>query len=90
AGALVNEYSKMHLFQRMDEHKYLIAGNSTGEFKLDDVDCAGPICYDIRFPEWIRFHTAKGAKVLLVLDEWPFVRIAPWRLLLQERAVENE
>ncbi|MDF4756539.1 nitrilase-related carbon-nitrogen hydrolase, partial [Vibrio parahaemolyticus] len=30
-GELVNEYSKVHLFQLMDEHKYLIAGNSTGE-----------------------------------------------------------
>ena len=24
-GELVNEYSKVHLFQLMDEHKYLIA-----------------------------------------------------------------
>ena len=37
-GRLVNEYSKVHLFQLMDEHKYLVAGNETCEFKLDDVD----------------------------------------------------
>jgi len=89
-GELVNEYSKVHLFQLMDEHKYLIAGNSTGEFKLDDVECAGTICYDIRFPEWMRVHTAKGAKVLFVVAEWPLVRLAHWRLLLQARAVENQ
>ncbi|TBL12713.1 carbon-nitrogen family hydrolase [Bacillus paranthracis] len=89
-GELVNEYSKVHLFQLMDEHKYLIAGNRTGEFKLDDVECAGTICYDIRFPEWMRVHTAKGAKVLFVVAEWPLVRLAHWRLLLQARAVENQ
>lgn len=89
-GELVNEYSKVHLFQLMDEHKYLIAGNSTGEFKLDDVECAGTICYDIRFPEWMRVHTAKGAKVLFVVAEWPLVRLVHWRLLLQARAVENQ
>ncbi|HGH7174052.1 TPA: carbon-nitrogen family hydrolase [Bacillus wiedmannii] len=89
-GELINEYSKVHLFQLMDEHKYLIAGNSTGEFKLDDVECAGTICYDIRFPEWMRVHTAKGAKVLFVVAEWPLVRLAHWRLLLQARAIENQ
>ncbi|MBK5434902.1 MULTISPECIES: carbon-nitrogen family hydrolase [Bacillus] len=89
-GQLVNEYSKVHLFQLMDEHKYLVAGNETGEFTLDDVECAGTICYDIRFPEWMRVHTAKGAKVLFVVAEWPLVRLAHWRLLLQARAVENQ
>ncbi|PDY49271.1 carbon-nitrogen family hydrolase [Bacillus pseudomycoides] len=89
-GEVQNEYSKVHLFQLMDEHKYLIAGDETGEFTLDDVQCGGTICYDIRFPEWMRVHTVRGANVLFVVAEWPLVRLAHWRLLLQARAVENQ
>ncbi|MEY8347576.1 carbon-nitrogen family hydrolase [Bacillus cereus] len=89
-GKLQNEYSKVHLFQLMNEHNYLIAGDETGEFTLDDVQCGGVICYDIRFPEWLRVHTVRGAKVLFVVAEWPLVRLAHWRLLLQARAIENQ
>ncbi|KEK25967.1 hydrolase [Bacillus gaemokensis] len=89
-GEIQSEYSKVHLFQLMDEHKYLIAGDGTGEFTLDGVQCGGTICYDIRFPEWIRVHTAKGAEVLFVVAEWPLARLSHWRLLLQARAVENQ
>ena len=89
-GELQNEYQKVHLFQLMDEHKYLMAGNETGEFILDEVQCGGVICYDIRFPEWLRVHTARGAKVLFVVAQWPLIRLAHWRLLIQARAVENQ
>lgn len=89
-GQLQHEYSKVHLFQLMDEPNYLIAGDGTGEFTLDGVQCAGVICYDIRFPEWMRVHTARGTNVLFVVAEWPLVRLAHWRLLLQARAVENQ
>ncbi len=89
-GKIVAEYSKVHLFQLMDEHKYLIAGKKTGHFVLEGIPCAGTICYDIRFPEWMRVHTAHGATVLFVVAEWPLVRLAHWRLLLQARAIENQ
>lgn len=89
-GEEIAEYSKVHLFQLMDEHNYLIAGNEMGHMSLDDIPCMGAICYDIRFPEWIRVHTANGAKVLFIVAEWPLVRVKHWRLLLQARAVENQ
>ncbi|YCA13460.1 carbon-nitrogen family hydrolase [Bacillus sp. AK128] len=89
-GDLVNEYSKLHLFKLMDEHHYLQAGNDEGLFKLQDITCAGFICYDIRFPEWIRKHTSKGAEVVFVVAEWPFPRLAHWRSLLISRAIENQ
>ncbi|HEK9099396.1 carbon-nitrogen family hydrolase [Bacillus pfraonensis] len=89
-GKLQSEYSKVHLFQLMNEHNYLIAGDKTGEFTLDGVQCGGVICYDIRFPEWLRVHTVRGVNVLFVVAEWPLVRLAHWRLLLQARAIENQ
>lgn len=70
-GRIIKEYSKAHLFQLMDEHVYLSAGSEDGYFELEGVKSSGLICYDIRFPEWIRKHTTKGANVLFISAEWP-------------------
>lgn len=89
-GELVGEYSKLHLFQLMDEHQYFQAGQSLGLFDLEGIPCAGSICYDIRFPEWICAHTARGAQVVFVVAEWPLPRLYHWRSLLISRAIENQ
>ncbi|WP_096154948.1 carbon-nitrogen family hydrolase [Bacillus sp. FJAT-45066] len=89
-GEFVGEYSKLHLFKLMDEHLFLQPGESDGLFELDSELCAGMICYDIRFPEWIRSHTLKGAKVLFVSAQWPLARLHHWRTLLLARAIENQ
>ncbi|TQE92076.1 carbon-nitrogen family hydrolase [Ureibacillus terrenus] len=89
-GELVSEYSKAHLFRLMDEEKYLEAGNSMNRFDLDDLPAAAVICYDIRFPEWLRAHALAGAKVLFVSAQWPTPRIDHWKILLQARAIENQ
>lgn len=89
-GNVVHQYSKLHLFKLMDEHKFLKPGNSHGLFKLKGETFAGFICYDIRFPEWIRTHTDKGAKALFMVAEWPIDRLFHWRTLLISRAIENQ
>ncbi|MBU9723046.1 MULTISPECIES: carbon-nitrogen family hydrolase [Bacillaceae] len=89
-GELIKEYSKAHLFRLMNEEKYLIEGNSDGLFQLDGELCAGVICYDIRFPEWVRTHMLDDTKVLFVVAEWPKPRIDHWRALLISRAIENQ
>ncbi|MBS2968550.1 carbon-nitrogen family hydrolase [Metabacillus sp. KIGAM252] len=89
-GTLVHEYSKLHLFKLMNEHHYLTAGKESGLFTLDGLNCAGFICYDIRFPEWMREHASNGAEVLFVAAEWPLPRLQHWRSLLIARAIENQ
>lgn len=89
-GELIHQYSKLHLFKLMDEHLYLEAGTEKGLFELENHLFAGVICYDIRFPEWIRAHTEQGAEVLFVVAEWPKSRLAHWRALLIARAIENQ
>jgi predicted amidohydrolase len=89
-GKLVAEYDKAHLFKLMNEHIYLEAGQSLNMFELDGTICGGVICYDLRFPEWIRMHTINGAKVLFIPAQWPKQRIDHWRVLLQARAIENQ
>jgi len=89
-GELVHTYDKLHLFQLMDEHIYLQGGAAEGLFSLEEHLFAGVICYDIRFPEWIRTHTTKGAEAIFVVAEWPLPRLAHWRSLLIARAIENQ
>jgi predicted amidohydrolase len=89
-GELVHSYSKAHLFQLMNEHHFLSAGNGKGSFIINNIACAGVICYDIRFPEWIRTHTVSGDEVVFVVAQWPLARLNHWRVLLQARAIENQ
>ena len=89
-GREVSQYSKLHLFKLMDEHLYLEAGTAKNLFTLEQSLCAGVICYDIRFPEWIRLHTSSGAEVLFVVAQWPAPRLAHWKALLISRAIENQ
>ena len=89
-GKIVAEYDKAHLFKLMDEHLFMNAGQSTNIFELDGIICGGVICYDLRFPEWIRTHVLNGAKIMFIPAEWPAKRIDHWQLLLQARAIENQ
>lgn len=89
-GEVIHKYSKLHLFKLMDEHLYLSSGKERGLFSLYNHQFAGVICYDIRFPEWIRSHTARGAEALFVVAQWPMPRLAHWRALLIARAIENQ
>ena len=89
-GNRVSEYDKAHRFGLMDEHIHLEEGAGLGTFELGGTVCGGVICYDIRFPEWIRAQALNGAKVIFVPAEWPEARIDHWRILLQARAIENQ
>ncbi|MFD1735522.1 carbon-nitrogen family hydrolase [Bacillus salitolerans] len=89
-GNLLGEYSKLHLFKLMDEHHHLQPGVKDGLFEIGNTLCAGLICYDIRFPEWVRKHTSQGAQIVFVVAEWPLPRLAHWRTLLISRAIENQ
>ena len=89
-GEVISEYDKVHLFSMVNEHHYLQQGNKKNMFAIEDVPMGGVICYDIRFPEWLRVHALEGAKVLFIPAQWPEQRIDHWKLLLQARAVENQ
>lgn len=90
SGECISEYDKVHLFKLMNEHKYLKPGSNLNIFDLENVKSAGLICYDIRFPEWIRAHTVQGAKVIYLVAEWPIERVSHWKALLTCRAIENQ
>lgn len=89
-GEVTGRYSKVHLFRLMDEEKFLAAGEEAGLYNLDGQPAGSVICYDIRFPEWIRSYALQGTKALFVSAQWPHPRLNHWRQLLIARAIENQ
>lgn len=89
-GTLLGSYRKVHLFNLIDEDRYLVAGNHAVLCTTQWGPVGLAICYDIRFPELFRAMALAGAVVILVPAQWPARRVAAWLLLARARAVENE
>lgn len=89
-GSLINQYDKVHLFGLMAEDQYLSAGQSDSQFIIAGHPASQVICYDIRFPEWVRKQMATGSEILFVSAQWPKERAFQWKVLLQARAIENQ
>ncbi|WP_368645247.1 carbon-nitrogen family hydrolase [Alkalibacterium putridalgicola] len=89
-GEVVHVYNKVHLFSPTQEHQIFKAGNQMGIFDIDGVKAGIAICYDLRFPEWIRKMALEGIQVLFVPAAWPHPRMRAWETLLCARAIENQ
>jgi len=90
SGKLQNFYDKIHLVPMLDEHKYLIAGNSTCIHTIEGINFGFAICYDIRFCQFIQKLVLDGAEALIVSAQWPLSRLGHWQTLLRARAIENQ
>ena len=89
-GSLAAAYSKIHLFQLMNEHQHLAPGETRALHELP-WGCTGlAICYDLRFPELFRRYALDGARLIILPSEWPHPRRMHWRTLLRSRAIENQ
>lgn len=89
-GRCLAVYSKTHLFSLMNEVQWLAPGE---RFVTTDTPwglTGLSICYDIRFPEVFRNYAFNGARIVLVVAEWPVRRIEHWKTLLLSRAIENQ
>lgn len=91
-GELINEYDKVHLVPMLREPEFLSDGNIVPEpFKLSDGTLATQIiCYDLRFPELLRYPAKSGAKIAFYVAQWPSARLNHWLSLLKARAIEND
>lgn len=93
-GRTIHRYDKIHLFRPAGDDRYFSGGTSFGVFTFPAgrvrVRAAVIICYDLRFPELVRFLAREGAVVLFVPARWPLVRDEAWHALLRARAIENQ
>ncbi len=90
SGELKASYDKIHLVPMLNEHKYLIAGDSPCVIDIEGITFGFAICYDIRFGEFLHQMALRGAQVIAVSAEWPLVRLSHWQTLLKARAIENQ
>jgi omega-amidase len=88
-------YDKRHLFRMADEHQRYAGGSERLIVELAGWRVCPMVCYDLRFPVWIRNrygHTIENRfdyDLLLFVANWPSPRRQPWRTLLRARAIEN-
>lgn len=86
-------YDKRHLFRMAQEHKHYAAGESKIVFEYKGWKICPMVCYDLRFPVWVRNRFDENGTadydLLLFVANWPHRRVHHWKLLLQARAVEN-
>ncbi len=86
-------YDKRHLFRLGEEYKVFTAGAGRRIFNLHGWKILPLICYDLRFPVWIKNRFIKNAyeyDLLICLANWPAVRQYAWNQLLIARAIENQ
>ena len=82
-------YDKRHLFGMGEEDKNYTAGNEKVIVDLKGWKIRLAICYDLRFPVWLR-NQHKEYDILLVIASWPDKRTAHWKALIPARAIENQ
>lgn len=89
-GTISATYQKVHLFSLTGEDQWFHGGRK-GVVCQTSVGPVGLlICYDLRFPELCRALTLQGAKIIVVMAQWPDSRAAHWKTLLAARAIENQ
>ena len=83
-------YIKKHLFSLSSEAENFAAGTDTiPVIRFRGWNIALAICYDLRFPAWLRNRGAMY-DVLILPANWPARRAYAWEHLLIARAIENQ
>ena len=89
-GEIIALYDKTHLFSFAEEDKIFTEGKNFVTFELDGVKCGIIICYDLRFPEFIRKIALKDVEILFCPAAWSLQRLIPRQILTKARAIENQ
>ena len=81
------QYDKRHLFGYGGEGERFRAGGERVVVKYLGVRFLLAVCYDLRFPVWLRNRDDYDA--ILLVASWPDVRRFAWDTLSRARAIEN-
>lgn len=83
-------YDKRHLFRMADENNTYTSGQSKLLINYNGIKIFPVICYDLRFPVWLRRTKLFDYDLMIVVANWPERRVHHWKTLLQARAIENQ
>jgi Predicted amidohydrolase len=81
------QYDKRHLFGYGGEGERFRGGTERVVVKYMGVRFLLAVCYDLRFPVWLRNRDDYDA--ILLVASWPDVRRYAWDTLARARAIEN-
>ncbi len=87
-SGLIHYYDKHHLFSITGENNEYTPGNTRTIIKYKGFRFFLQICYDLRFPVWMR--NKNDYDVMLLVANWPERRNDAWKKLLYARAMENQ
>ena len=82
-------YDKKHLFSYGKEATVYSAGDKIVTIDYKGWQIRPIVCYDLRFPVWIRNTEENPYDLLLCNASWPKARREAWISLLKARAIEN-
>lgn len=83
----VKYYDKRHLFTLASEDKFYQRGISRLVFEFRHWKIMPYICYDLRFPVWLR--NTEGIDLMIGMAQFPKKRRQAWNVLSSARAIEN-
>jgi len=89
-NGIVNTYDKKHLFRLTNEQKIFTAGDKQVVFNFKGWNILLQVCYDLRFPVWMRRTNNNDYDLIILVANWPERRAHAWNTLLNARAIENQ
>jgi omega-amidase len=81
-------FDKRHLFSLAGENEVYTCGANRIVIPYENFRFLPIICYDLRFPVWIRNRGDYDA--IICVASWPDIRREAWNTLLKARAIENQ
>ena len=82
-------YDKAHTFRMSSEAEQLMRGTKREVFEWRGWRIKPAVCYDLRFPKWLRNSNPLDYDLLILCANWPGSRHEAWSTLLRARAIEN-
>ena len=88
--AKIEIQDKRHLYAHGGEDLFFQPAQKRHIFEYKGVKFLLLVCYDLRFPAWARNRSGSDYDVILVVANWPEVRVQYWDALVAARAAENQ
>lgn len=88
-GKTLQHYRKTHLYGDLDKARFNKGNQLLKPISYNGLKLGLAICYDVEFPELVRFHRAQGCDLLLVptANMHPYQQVATH--MIPVRAMEN-
>ena len=89
-NAPIEIQDKRHLYAHGGEDLFFRPAQKRHVFEYMGVKILLLVCYDLRFPVWARNQSGSDYDIILVVANWPDIRIQYWDALIAARATENQ